>query len=76
MTVHPHRVELSRPDSTGASPAGKPSANSTSRAATSPVSTGWNRKPAATGSTGSLASCRATDLVITSPCRSPASSGA
>ena len=35
------------------------SASSTSRAATSPASTGWNRNPAGAGITGSLASCLA-----------------
>ena len=43
----------------GTRPAGGPSASSTSRAATSPASTGWNRNPAGTGITGSLAICRA-----------------
>ena len=42
----------------GTRPAGAPSARSTSRAATSPASTGWNRKPDGTGITGSLASWR------------------
>ena len=48
------------PAMSGTSPAGAPSASSTSRAATSPVSTGWNRTPAGTGITGSFAICSAT----------------
>ena len=48
------------PAMSGTSPAGAPSASSTSRAATSSVSTGWNRTPAGTGITGSFAICAAT----------------
>ena len=48
------------PAMSGTSPAGAPSASSTSRAATSPVSTGWNRTPAGTGITGSFAICPTT----------------
>ena len=40
--------------------AGSARASSTSRAATSSVSTGWNREPAGTGTTGNFASARAT----------------
>lgn len=36
-------------------PAGGPRARSTSRDATSAVSTGWNRNPEGTGTTGTLA---------------------
>ena len=48
------------PALSGTRPAGVPSASSTSRAATSPASMGWNRNPAGTGITGSRPICRAT----------------
>ena len=43
----------------GTSPAGGSRASSASRAATSPASIGWKRKPLGTGSTGSFVICRA-----------------
>ena len=52
--IHPRPAQVRQL----ARPAGGPSASSTSRAATSPASTGWTRHPAGTVTTGSLASCR------------------
>src|ERR671916_497234 len=48
------------PPMSGTRPAGPPRVSSTSRAATSSASTGWTRKPAGSGTTGSFASIWAT----------------
>jgi len=60
IVAHGGTYEHRGPAMSGARPDGLPRESSTSRSATSPASTGWNRKPAGTGIRGSGVYCHDT----------------